>query len=254
VAKDPLDRPFAAPLDQFVSVRNDLARQLRDDGKRDEAERVKAMRKPTAVVWALNQLARNDRAGIRQLLKLADRLRAVQTGRSRASFQEAQRDFSTATWRLAKQATGLLSETGRRPPPSMTQRLNRALMAAAASPETSNVLRAGRLTEEPETIGFGGIGEVKITPATRRRREDNERQDRERQSRVANQTAKREQAEAEREQRRRQREEAEHENVEAAQRDVRAAKGEVARLSRQLEQAQTRLDRAEEKLKQLQSR
>ena len=49
MTSDPLDPLFAAPLEDFVEARNELAKQLRGEGRREEADRVKAMRKPPAV-------------------------------------------------------------------------------------------------------------------------------------------------------------------------------------------------------------
>jgi len=232
VAGDPLDSLFAAPLDDFVETRDRLAAELRAAGRRDDADRLKAMRKPSAVVWALNQLARTKASGVRELRRAAETMRAVQEGRSRTSFAEAQRALLEQAWRLAEAATELLRSAGKRPGEGVTQRLDRALMAAVASPETSEALRAGRLTEEPEAIGFAGIGSVAPAPqrdTSSRRRPDT-----------------REQREAERDAARRAK-------IEDAQRELRAAKAEVARLTRDAEQAQKRVAALEKTLARLEA-
>jgi hypothetical protein len=228
MAGDPLDELFAAPLAEFVAVRNRIASELRKAGDRDAADEVKALRKPSAVVWALNGLAREDKAGVKSLVDAADRMRKVQSGRSRTSFADAQKALNQATRRLAKRAAELLSGGGKKPSDAMVQRLDRALTAAAASPEASDLLRAGRLLEEPEPVGFGGIGEVVAAPSRKS-------------ATTARRPTARERRAAEREAERQQR-------LEAAQRELRDAKAEAARLSREAERAQERVVALEQKL------
>ena len=224
---DPLDELFAAPLDEFVAVRNRIASELGKAGDKDAAAEVKAIRKPSVVVWALNGLARQDKAGVKALVDAADRMRKVQSGRSRTSFADAQKGLSEATRKLAKRGAELLAEGDRKPSDAMIQRLDRALTAAAASPEASDRLRAGRLLEEPEPVGFGGIGEV-VTPAPTR-------------GRAAKQPTARERRAAEREAER-------QERIEEAQRELREAKAAAARLSREAERAQERVVALEQKV------
>ena len=234
MTSDPLDPLFAAPLEEFVGARNELARKLRDEGRRAEAEEVKAMRKPPAVVWALNQLARTNAGGVRDLLDAAETMRKVQSGRSRDSFADAQRTLAGLVHGLAKEAADLLRGGGRQPSDSIVQRIDRALMAAAASPETSEALRAGRLLDEPEAAGFSGIGE--LTDAKRGGTARGGKQTRP----AADHTRR----DAERAAKRRAR-------VEAAQRDLRDAKAEAARLSRDAERANGRVAELERALARL---
>jgi hypothetical protein len=51
-----LDALYRAPLSEFISRRDALARRLKTDGAADQARRVKALRKPTAVAAAINRL------------------------------------------------------------------------------------------------------------------------------------------------------------------------------------------------------
>jgi hypothetical protein len=229
VPSDPLEELFEAPLDEFVATRNRIAGELRKAGEKDEAERVKAIRKPPAVVWAVNRLARTDPGAVGGLLEAAEDVRAVQSGRSEASFAEAQRRFAAAAWELAQQAAGLLEAAGRKPGDGIVQRLGRALTAAAASPETADLLRAGRLEEEPETVGFGGIGPV-VERTQRGSRPQDER------------AAERDRKQAEKRAR---------ERLEQAQRELREAKAEAARLHREAERAQEQVERLERSLARL---
>ena len=53
-----LDRLYQLPLSEFTSARDELTRRLRAEGEREKAEEIKKLRKPTAAVWVVNQLAR----------------------------------------------------------------------------------------------------------------------------------------------------------------------------------------------------
>ena len=59
------DDLYGLPLDRFVAERGALAKALRADGRRDEASRVAALRKPSVAAWAVNQLARTQRPAMR---------------------------------------------------------------------------------------------------------------------------------------------------------------------------------------------
>src|SRR5207248_6696550 len=73
-----IDQLFALPLEQFTAARNQLARRLKQEGKPDDAERVRTLPKPSSAVWAINQAARADREAVRALLKAGEELRRVQ--------------------------------------------------------------------------------------------------------------------------------------------------------------------------------
>jgi hypothetical protein len=49
---------YSLDPNDFVTARDQLAKRLREEGQKDEAKSVKALRRPTVPVWALNQVAR----------------------------------------------------------------------------------------------------------------------------------------------------------------------------------------------------
>ena len=53
------ERLLAAAPDRFVAERKALAKKLRDEGRGEEAAAVEALRKPSAVVLAVNRSARD---------------------------------------------------------------------------------------------------------------------------------------------------------------------------------------------------
>jgi hypothetical protein len=156
---DELDELFAAPLDEFTATRNRLAKALRADGRGEEADAVAALRKPSPAVWAVNRLAREERSAVRGLVQAAERLRAIQSGHRRGSFQEAREAFAAEAAGLSERAIGLVGGSGGASA-DVQRRIRETLTAAASLEELNEPLLAGRLTAEPEPIGFGAIGSV----------------------------------------------------------------------------------------------
>ena len=64
--------------ESFIAARDAQVERLRADGHGDDAAAVKALRKPTVVAWALNQLAVRDPDGMRALLEAGGEVRAAQ--------------------------------------------------------------------------------------------------------------------------------------------------------------------------------
>ena len=72
------DELYDLPLAEFTKARTALEKKLRGDGKRDEAAEVKALRKPTAPAWALNQVARGRPKDVKKLLDASRAVGAAQ--------------------------------------------------------------------------------------------------------------------------------------------------------------------------------
>ena len=154
-----LDSLYAAPLDEFVAERDALAKQLRSDGDREAADRVKALRKPSAAVWAVNQLARRQQKDYRALLKSGDKLRATQEkvlgGESPEKLQEAAAAERELVDRLTEKGRAVLEVAGHSPTEAMIRRVSGTLHAAATRPDLREAAENGRLEHEEETAGFG---------------------------------------------------------------------------------------------------
>jgi len=157
---DELDRLYAAPLDQFTDERNALVRKLRDEGRRDDAEAVRALRKPSVPVWVLNQLARERPDDVRALVAAAERL-------SKGAM-DADADLRESLDALVDAVPRLLEDAGRRPTDGTVDRVAAMLRAAAANPDARADLAAGRLTSEPEQSGFEAmLGAAAAPPPAR---------------------------------------------------------------------------------------
>jgi hypothetical protein len=175
VSNDPLDPLFEVPLDEFVGVRNELARRLRKEGRDEQAAEVAALRRPTVPVWVVNQLARRQRRDVDLLLDAGHRLRAAQAEskpeEARDAFAKARDAEREAMRRLRAGAEELLAAERGTASPALVDRVLATLRAAAVSEEGRELLARGRLTKELETTGFelaaSLVPKRKATPAKR---------------------------------------------------------------------------------------
>ena len=69
---------FRVPPEDFIAERDALVQRLRAEGRDEDATAVKALRKPTTVVWALNQLAAREPDALAALFEAGRDLRAAQ--------------------------------------------------------------------------------------------------------------------------------------------------------------------------------
>lgn len=164
-----LDELYARPLDEFTNARNELVRRLRSAGQAEAAERVKALKKPSVPLWAVNQLARRHPDQIETLVASGEQLRKAQAAAFRGDV-EAVRRATTVERRIARdltrRATELLAKGARPATRPVMERIAALLRAAALDPAVGRLLAAGRLTEEVHLSGFEALGGI---PAPKRR-------------------------------------------------------------------------------------
>src|SRR5690348_11137037 len=87
-----LDWLYGLPLGEFTAARNELAKRLRAGGENERAEAVKGLRKPSAAVWLVNQLAHDRELDVQRLLKAGEFLTESQVKAASGSsdtFSEA---------------------------------------------------------------------------------------------------------------------------------------------------------------------
>jgi len=144
------DRLYALPIEEFTSARNDAAAELRKEGRRDEADEVKALRKPTAAAAAANRLVREHRDQIEAYLAAAAALRDAQFA-GKGDVAAATKLERKTLERLLRLASGEVRQT---------------LQAAAVDDAAAEELRRGRLERELEPRGFGTLlSHAKPAPA-----------------------------------------------------------------------------------------
>ena len=150
-----IDLLFQLSLGEFTAARNDLAKKLKAEGRTIEAERVKALAKPPAPAWAVNQLFWRDPKSIERLLTLGERVRKAQTGQVRnADLRALVDEKRQMTMALRTKATAILGEAGHAASPEAIRRVSVTLESLAAWGDTEGVPRAGRLTDNLDPPGF----------------------------------------------------------------------------------------------------
>ena len=161
---DPL---FAVAPDDFVEERKRIANALRDEGRREEAEVVAALRKPPPVVLAANRAARDRPQAARAAARAAERVAKTQLGSDPDGYRAALADLDESLDLLAQVALAQLSRGGKRPSDAVTRRLRELLRNTVADEEARAALSRGVLKEEPGTAGFGAF--VAVAPPSGRR-------------------------------------------------------------------------------------
>jgi hypothetical protein len=152
---------YGVSRDRFVTERNALARALRADGRREDAERVAKLAKPTLAVWAVNQLARRDSAAaIAELFAAGDRLGEAQReliagDGDRDALRAAGQRERAAFDALVAAAQTVIGAAGDRASPAALGRVAETLHAAALEPELHQLVSNGCLDRELRHVGLG---------------------------------------------------------------------------------------------------
>jgi hypothetical protein len=178
------ERLYGVDLDEFAPERARLAKELRAEGRREEAAQVAKLRKPTIAAWILNQLVRRHRREVDLLLHAGHRLRQSQAdvvrGGGRASFEQARQTEAEAVRMLGGEAEALLRSTRGNASEAVLDQVMRGLRAAAVSDEGREHLARGDFVRPPaEESGFellsGLVGELPERPPPAKQRRDDAR-------------------------------------------------------------------------------
>jgi hypothetical protein len=139
---------YRGPLEEFVSRRDALVKQLRAAKRREEADRVKALRKPSRTAWVLDNIVHEDPASIEQLVAA---INAGQTVQSAADVRLAVETVRTAVRAVAAAGARVAIRAGQ---PIEANALVTAVHAVLGDASAFSELRAGRLVEVPEGGGL----------------------------------------------------------------------------------------------------
>jgi hypothetical protein len=136
-----IDRLYGLAPEEFTRARNEAERDLRKAGEREDADQVRALRKPTAAAGAVNRVVRSRRAQVEAFLEAAARLRDAQLA-GKGDLAAAAQAERVALDKLV----GLGGESVRA-----------TLEAAAVDDDVARDLLRARLVREPEPAGFGTL-------------------------------------------------------------------------------------------------
>jgi len=156
-----LDELYREPPERFVAGRDRLVKELREAGDRDQAERVKKLRRPTVAAWLINRAALESRP---ELEEFAESSRQLEEAQARALEGD---DEGAAEWRAAaareREATMAVvdvakraaSDAGHPASERALELVGQTLRAASGEPELRERVLHGRVERERSAATLG---------------------------------------------------------------------------------------------------
>lgn len=170
-AEERLDELYRGHPEEFVAGRNELAKDLRAAGDREEADRVKKLRRPSVAAWLINRTALSSPEPLEEF---AEARRGLEEAQSRALEGD---DDAVADWRAAaarqreandavvERAAGLARESGHTVNPRALELVVETLHAAAGDADLRDRVMRGRVEREQSATTLG----MPVTAPVRRR-------------------------------------------------------------------------------------
>lgn len=163
------EKLLAVAPDDFVAERQRIARELRDAGRAADAAAVAAIRKPSAVVLAVNRSARDRPKAAQGAAEAAERVEKAQAGGDLDAFREAMSELDRSLDLLSDVAVAHVGQPGKRTTDAMRRRVHDLLRRAVASKGTRDALSRGVLIAEPEAAGFAAFAGIEVKAGGRKR-------------------------------------------------------------------------------------
>src|ERR1051325_6021838 len=160
---DDIDALFRVPPAEFIGARNTLAAQLKKAGRRNDADRVKLLGKPSVSAWAVNQLYWTHRKAFDELIAIAKRSRPGGKVTDRRESLDARRE---ALSHLSDLATTLLRDAGHPPTLDTMRRITTTLEAMSTYALLPDGPTPGRLTNDVDPPSFESLASLMSGGAT----------------------------------------------------------------------------------------
>jgi len=173
VIDERLDALYRERPGAFVAGRDRLAKDVRDAGDREEANRIKALRRPSAAAWLINAAALSSPELLEAFAEASHRLGEVQgralEGREDAvaEWREAARLERAASSAVVDAGRALALDAGEKVTPKALESAGETLQAAAGDPGLRDRAMRGRLEREESapTLGIPAGTPVRRTDA-----------------------------------------------------------------------------------------
>jgi hypothetical protein len=140
------DELYALPRDEFTAARNAAAKQAREQGHRELAEQIGALRRPSTAAWVANLLVREHPGEIRALVELGDGLREAQHRLQGEELRRLSTQRHQLVHGLVQQAQALARAAGHPASEAVSRELSNTFTAAVNSSAAAQALAGGRLT------------------------------------------------------------------------------------------------------------
>lgn len=216
------ERLLSVTPDAFVPERKRVATELREAGRVEDAAQVAGLRKPTAVVLAVNRAARDRPQAAKDAAEAAVRVREMQLSGDQDAYRTAVADLDRALDLLAQVAIAHVGGKGKSATGAMRQRVRDLLRSAIADEAARDALVRGALVAEQAASGFDSFAGAAVPASSRKTK------------RAPDERSKR----GARERERREREKALKQDLRRAERVLREAERSVAKAERERDDAE----------------
>jgi hypothetical protein len=156
-----LDELYREHPEGFVSARNQLVKDLRAAGERDEADRVKKLRRPTAAAWLINRAALTSPGQVEDFGETSRQLEEAQD-QALEGKEEGAAEWRAAAAREREAAAAVVDvaesvarDAGHPASERALELVGETLQAAAADPELRERVLSGRVERERSAATLG---------------------------------------------------------------------------------------------------
>jgi len=166
-----LDALYREHPEEFVAARDRLAKDLRAAGDREQADRIKGLRRPSIAAWLINRTALSSPEPLQEFAAVSRRLEEAQ-GRALEGHEEAVAEWRAAAARerdanaaVIEAAVGLARDAGHSVNRRALELAGETLRAAAGDADLRDRVMRGRLEREQSAPTLG----TPVVPPARRR-------------------------------------------------------------------------------------
>ena len=159
---------YALSPGDFTAARDERAAQARAAGDRDLAQAIGGLRRPVVSAWLVNQLAREAKDQVAELVALGESLRQAQQDLAGERVRELSAQRRTLVAALVAEAKRIAARDGRPAGLQVEREVDATLQAALADSGAAAAVQAGCLASPLSYAGLG-VGDA-ASVATRGRR------------------------------------------------------------------------------------
>jgi chromosome segregation ATPase len=166
---------YRDPPEEFVRNRDALAKQLREEGDRDAAARVKKLRRPSQAAWLINRVSADEPERARGLVEAADNLVAAQQrmldeGGDARELRTAAADERDRIEEMVAAARRVANDHPRPVSASVIDKVAQTLQAVGSHPELRDQLLRGRVEVDHRAATMGLPSTAALQPTKPRAR------------------------------------------------------------------------------------
>jgi hypothetical protein len=146
---------YALSPGDFTAARDERAAQARAAGDRDLAQAIGGLRRPVVSAWLVNQLAREAKGQVAELVTLGESLRQAQRDLDGERVRELSAQRRTLVAALVAEAKRIAARDGRPAGLQIEREVDATLQAALADSGAAAAVQAGCLASP---LSYAGLG------------------------------------------------------------------------------------------------